>query len=113
MLASKNRLTKREDFAKVYNQGSFLSHDGFTIKYILSQKTEPRIGFSVGKNFSKKAVERNQIKRLLRSASWAYIKSLKPGFDIVIIPKSFREKTDLKKISTILESLFKKAKLLK
>jgi len=113
MLAKKNRLTKREDFSAVYSKGSFLSLDGISIKYAPSRNAETRIGFSVGKNFSKKAVERNRIKRLLRNAARTHVESLKPGFDIIVIPKPAQEKYEFAKIVTVFEHIFTKAKLLK
>jgi ribonuclease P protein component len=43
----------------------------------------PRIGFVVSKRISKRAVERNHLKRLLGEAARAYLPGLLPGMDIV------------------------------
>jgi ribonuclease P protein component len=113
MLAKKNRLTKREDFSLVYARGAYAMSDSVAIKYLPSGNAQTRIGFSVGKNFSKKATVRNRIKRLLRQASRMHIESLKPGFDVVIMPKPDFKPIEFKKIVEILKQIFAKAKLFK
>lgn len=113
MLAKKNRLTKREDFSRVYSKGLYVSINGIAIKYARSENVETRIGLSVGKKFSKKATQRNRIKRLLRQASRAHIQNIKAGFDIIIIPGAECEHFDFKKIVEIAKQLFIKANLFK
>ncbi|HPN54676.1 MAG TPA: ribonuclease P protein component [Candidatus Moranbacteria bacterium] len=113
MLAQKNRLTRREDFLRVCTKGNFLSLNGLALRYFPSLDSKTQIGFSVGLKFSKKAVERNRLKRLLRNAVRIHIESLKPGFDIVVIGNAVPKKYDLKTIADVLENLFKKAKLIK
>jgi ribonuclease P protein component len=113
MLAKKNRLTKREDFSLVHSRGSYVAEGGIAIKYLKSDNPETRIGFSVGKNFSKKATARNRIKRLFRQASRMQIESLKSGFDVVIMPKFELKDATFKKIFENLQKGFAKANLLK
>lgn len=113
MLAKINRLTERKDFSAVYARGTYLSFKGLTIKYLLSKNKMSRIGFSVGLKFSKKAVERNRLKRLLRNAVRIYVESLKPGFDIIIVGNAVPKKYDFKTIADVLKHLFTKAKLIK
>lgn len=114
MLPKKHRLTKREDFATVFSKGSFIGiSEGVAIKILRNNLECTRLGFPVGKNYSKKATERNKARRILRSASLQYLKTLKPGFDIIVLIKadSFKD-IDFKKTSLLLEKVFSKANLL-
>ena len=111
MLSKKNRLTKREDFSTVYLKGSYIGQDDLAIKYLQSNHPICRIGFSIGKNFSKKAVRRNRARRILQEICRNYIQSMKTGFDIVIMLKSGQEKLEFKKIKDVLKQIFTKANL--
>lgn len=111
MLAKNHRLTKREDFATVYAKGAYSSLDGITIKYAPSKNTETRIGFSIGKNFSKKAVQRNRVRRILQEACRHHVELLKPGFDIVVMIKPECKDMEFQKTVEILKKIFTKANL--
>ncbi len=87
MLLAKNRLKKGKDFDCVYRKGRSALFDGILIKFLENGRRESRIGFSVGVKFSKKAVLRNKIKRQMRAIMREKLKSLKKGFDIVVIPQ--------------------------
>lgn len=47
----------------------------------------PRFAFVAGVKVSKKAVERNRVKRLLRESVQHLLPALKPGQDVVIVAK--------------------------
>ena len=113
MLPKKNRLTKREDFSIVYSKGSYIGQDGIVIKYLQTNLTESRIGFSIGKNFSKKAVQRNRARRVLRETCRLSMTLIKPGFDIVIMIKLEYKDIEFKKIGEVLRQIFTKANLFK
>lgn len=72
------------------------------------------LGFSVGLKFSKKASERNKVKRWMREAVRKELENIKPGYEIVFLINS---KFPYKKISFNLmqekaENLLKKAKII-
>jgi ribonuclease P protein component len=70
MLAKQHRLTKREDFAAVYSKGAYSNFENITIKYSASKSPLTRIGFSIGKTFSKKSrAKKSNAKSLARSLS--------------------------------------------
>jgi ribonuclease P protein component len=71
-----------------------------------------KIGFPVGKNFSKKAVERNRARRILRAACQQYLAQLKPGFNLVVMIRPGYQDITFKKVSAELNQVFKKANLL-
>jgi ribonuclease P protein component len=111
MLARKNRLTNRTDFSAVYSKGNYLTDGNITIKFLNSGNKTTRIGFSIGKNFSKKAVERNKIRRLLQEIIRLNLSFFKPGFDIIIMLKPGFEKNNFKEINAILKHIMQKANL--
>lgn len=95
MLPYKNRLIKKEDFGRVHRQGRFFCLENIAFKIGKNESGFPRIGFSVGLNFSKKAVERNRIKRQLRGIFQKYLDEIRKGVDIVVIVR--KENKDIKK----------------
>lgn len=111
MLPKKHRLTKREDFSIVYSKGSYVEQGGFAIKYLQTNQFTSRIGFSIGKNFSKKAVQRNRTRRILQEVCLFYMQSLKNGFDIIVMPRPQQENIEFKKTKDSLNQIFIKANL--
>ncbi|KKU55846.1 MAG: Ribonuclease P protein component [Candidatus Moranbacteria bacterium GW2011_GWE2_47_10] len=115
MIHKENRLKKKEDFQKTYLKGKFFSLGQINIRFARNDKEVSRIGFVVGKNYSKKAVDRNRARRLLRASASELIERVLPGFDIVMgIRKPLPgKKTDKESISLALEKMLEKNKLLK
>lgn len=71
---------------------------------------EARIGFVVGMNFSKKAVERNRAKRWAREIFRGQLRELKKTKDIlVVIRKNKQEKMQKDKIKEDLRQAIKQA----
>jgi len=112
MLPIKNRLKKREDFAQVFSKGAYAGYDGLSVKYAKNSLLESRIGFPVGKNYSKKAVVRNRTRRVLRKACSECLGQLKPGFDIIVLIKTSSQNIEIAKITTELKKVLSKANLL-
>lgn len=113
MLPIKNRLTKKKDFQKVYQKGTFFSLGNLSLRIVKNDQEKTRAGFLVGKKVAKMAVERNRIKRQLRNAMQVNFEKIKSGFDVVI---SCRRPKDEKKIECgrkEVEKLLIKSKLIK
>jgi len=108
MLPQANRLKKKKDFENVFKNGKGFKEDLLYLKVIKNDLGCLRIGFIVGKNFSKKAVERNRIKRRLREIVKERI--IEKGLDVVIVvmPKAQNNFEELEKT---IAKLFKKAKI--
>lgn len=113
MFKQENRLTKQKDFDNVFKKGMSSFDNSLGLKAVKNNLSKNRIGVIVSSKISKKAVERNKIKRRLREASKLYLDKVGPGFDLVLIglPES-KEKSfqDLEK--SIFDHL-NKLKLLK
>jgi len=109
MLPFKNRLTRKKDHERVQKLGSFVSLNNIAIKAAANELKETRVGIVVGLKYSKKAVERNQVKRIIRDIVQPELKNMKKGVDIVIMARK-REEEKTKSINfkkNILEALDK------
>lgn len=115
MLPKKNRLKNKKEFQDAYLQGKFFSSGPITVKIAKSDQGASRFGFVVGKNYSKKAVDRNNAKRILRAAAAPVINNLIPGFDLIIgIRKPLPgQKLSMKSLSESLRIILEKNNLLK
>jgi len=91
MLPFKNRLTRRKDHEKVQKLGNFISLKNITVKFLENGTRDTRIGIIVGLKYSKKAVERNQVKKEIRGIVQPELKNLKKGLDIVIMARKREE----------------------
>jgi ribonuclease P protein component len=87
MLPKEYRLTKRKDFENIFKNGKFFYNKYVTVKYLKNELDLPRLAFVVSNKISKKAVERNKIKRRLRAIFYSGLKDVRPGFDYVLIVK--------------------------
>ena len=112
MLPKINRLKKQKDFERVYKKGKGYKEDFLFLKIVENGKKLTRFGFVVGKNFSKKAALRNQIKRKLREIIRLKFKKIQKGFDAVLIIKPGFEKKDFWELEEISTKLLSKAKIL-
>lgn len=91
MLAKKNRGSKKDiDF--IFKDGEFIASPNLTFKFILNNNSSiPRISFIVPKNVSKKAVNRNLLRRRGYAVLEKYIKQLPLGLIGVFIFKKYQD----------------------
>jgi ribonuclease P protein component len=66
----------------------------------------------VSNKISKKAVERNRIKRLLREAVRLKYDGVKPGFDAIFVFRGKEVKKSFDEVNTVVENLLKRSGLL-
>lgn len=113
MISAKNRLKKDKDFDLVFKGGKSYYSSIFSLKVKENSLTFNRFGVLIGLKVSKKATERNLIKRRIKNTLSSYKGSISPGHDIVfvvfplILGKSFQE------IKLTIENSLKKSGLLK
>ena len=94
MLPEANRLKSDDDFKRIFKYGK-ISENGFMrTKFLKNFDKRSRFGFIISNKFASKAVVRNLFRRRLRAAAHFLLKNIKPGFDVVVWPK-----TALKKFS--------------
>lgn len=85
MLSRPYRLTARTDFARVKTTGVRIDHPLFTL--LVAPSESLRFGFVVSKAISKRAVDRNHIRRLLSEAISHKLPLIKGKADVVILTK--------------------------
>lgn len=111
MLAFRNRLKRQKDFENVFKTGKGFKQSSLYLKVQKNDLKSTRFGFIVSKKFSKKAVERNRAKRVLREIIKIELPKVKTGLDIVILVNPEME-VDFEKLQKTIKDLFKKAEVL-
>ncbi len=97
MLPKTNRLLSDKEFQKIWKRGQSFYTKILGFKILGNKLSVSRIGIVVGNKVSPLATKRNEIKRRLREIFRAKMKSLIPGFDLVVLVlppalgKSYRE----------------------
>jgi ribonuclease P protein component len=112
MLPLKNRLKKEKDFESVFKNGRGFNEGLLRIKITPNGLVSSRFGFIVSKKYSKKATERNNLKRRLRDIVKKNLLDLKEGFDVVLFAVPGLE-NNFDKLLEIVPKLLKKSKLIK
>lgn len=87
MLPRENRLTNKNDFARVLKPGRIIGGVFLGLATHKSDGGAPRVGFIVSNKISKKAVERNRIKRLMRRAVRLHLSGIEDGAHLVFLAK--------------------------
>lgn len=116
-LPKANRLRDRKDYRAVYEQGvrrysPHLTLIAFPAEQSAVSPPKTKVGISIGKKVSKKAVIRNRIKRQLKSAIRANLAWIEPGWKIVIVVKPKAIECKYEHFLRELEELLKQAKII-
>ena len=117
-LPSKHRLKRRSNFQSIYKKGIRRSSRHFILRALRadsnsSSKTiETKIGISVSRKVSKKAVERNRIKRLIRAVFRRLLPRIKSPWLIVIVVKPEVKECNYEHFLRELEKLLIKAEII-
>jgi len=113
MLASKFRLKKKVLFNRVFAKGFTYQSRSFGLGvYKRGDSESSRVGFIVSTKISKKAVERNRIKRILSREVGNYYKDIAKGFDLVFLVKPLIMKTGEEEIIKDVKKTLQDARLL-
>ncbi|MAG29055.1 ribonuclease P protein component [bacterium] len=113
MLYSKNRLAKRADIERVFKKGRSFFVGNLGIRLAKNSLKVSRFTVVVSTKVSKKAVERNKLKRRMREIIRKEIlPNTKPGFDGVISTKKPLLDSSFDDLRTLAIKLFKKARLI-
>lgn len=113
MLKKELRIRKQKDFDRIFSEGSFFSEGFLSIKVVKNNYKHPRFAFVVSNKISKKACERNYIRRMLRECVRLRIDSIIPSIDIVFIVRSNVSDRDFLAVDKVVDRLLKKSGLIK
>ena len=112
MLKKELRIRKQKDFDNIFSRGAYFSEKFLALKVVENGLEISRFGFIVSNKVSKKAVERNRIKRLLREVVRLKWDKVKPGFDSIFIFRGREVKKSFKDVDIVVEKLLKRSGLL-
>ncbi|MDD3386669.1 MAG: ribonuclease P protein component [Candidatus Pacebacteria bacterium] len=107
MLPKENRLKKKKEFETVFKNGKTVRSKNIISKYFKSEDNKTKIGFIVSKKVSKKAVERNKIKRRLRASVRENKEMIKDGMNIIIIALPSIKEVPYSEINNDIKSILK------
>lgn len=85
MFNQNNRLRKTKEIEKTFKSGKSFYNNNLGFKILKNNLDESRFCVIISAKISKKAVERNKIKRRIRAIINQDLKQIKKGFDIIII----------------------------
>lgn len=106
------RLRKSSEFQRVRQQGRRITSRLLTLAWMPNDVAQLRIGFVVSKRTSKRAVDRNYLKRLLGEALRPCLTELAPGWDIVFSVRTNTLTADLRTLEQDIPALLRRAHLL-
>lgn len=115
-LPKANRLRDRRDFTAVYQRGK--RRRGRTMTLVAlpvapsSPPRPPQIGIAIGRKVSKRAVDRNRIKRQIRAAARLWLPQMAPNWQLVIVVKPAALGCEYEDFLRELEQLLPKAEVL-
>ncbi len=107
MLKKTYRLTRRNDFRRVYGKGKSAANYSMVLYVAPSKKQTMRIGFSVSKKIGK-AVVRNRVKRQMREAAFHLLSSFSAHKDYIFIARNGIKEKNLAEIEKQMASLLKR-----
>lgn len=85
MLRKENRIRLKKEFDQVFKRGLSFYNKNLGVKVLKTELKVSRLGIIISNKVSKRAVERNRIKRIIRDFFKKEIEDLKIGKDVVII----------------------------
>lgn len=106
------RLRKSSEFQRVRQQGRSITSRLLTLAWAPNDVAQLRIGFVVSKRISKRAVDRNHLKRLLSEAIRPSLPGLSPGWDLVLSARRDTLAADLHILEQDIPALLRRARLL-
>ena len=112
MLPFKNRLQATKDFEEAKTKGQKYQASLFGLLVYPTNSEITRFGFIVSTKISKKATQRNKIKRRLRESVKKLLPVMKQGYDVIFLGKKDLLDKKLSEISVEVIHTLRKAGLL-
>lgn len=112
MLPKINRIKKKSDFESVFKKGVSFKNSCLILRVAKNNLSYSRFGFVISQKVSKKAVDRNKIKRRLSEIIKAELKTIKAGLDLVFISLPGAKKRKFIEAKEDVNSLLIKARVI-
>ncbi|MDD3711311.1 MAG: ribonuclease P protein component [Patescibacteria group bacterium] len=108
MIKKEQRLRKKKEIENVFKKGKSFYNDLLGIKILKNNLNFNRYCIVISANISKKAVERNKIRRQIKAVLLAEEPFLKKGFDCLIIGKKEILGSSFSVIKEVMQNSLKK-----
>ena len=112
MFAKENRLTKDKEFDAVFKKGRSSYDKILGVKALKNDLSLNRFGILISVKVSKKAVERNKIRRQLRETTRQNLERIKKGMDVIVWAVLADEGRAVKEARVVMERVLSKANLI-
>lgn len=113
MLTKNRRLVKEKDFQKTFKRGKSFYAKFFGVRAVANNLAHNRYGIVISTKVSKKAVERNKLKRQIRAMLKGFDKSLNSGYDLIIMVLPAALNQEFKALNAELEKILLQLRLFK
>jgi ribonuclease P protein component len=113
MWPRQKRLSKDKEFDRIFKTGQGRGQASLAVKIVPNDLGFNRYGIIISNKISKKATERNRLKRIIREIVKREEEKLKLGLDMVIISRPGLSGKKRPEIESILLPLLKQLKMYK
>jgi len=113
MLKKANQLRLDKEFDQVFKRGRSSYVKILGVKAFLTKEEESRFGILVSNKISKKAVQRNKIKRQIREILRLKLAKIKSGYDIVVVTLPAILGKDYEEIEAAIDATLDKLRIFK
>lgn len=107
MLPKLHRLTEKKDYQEVLKHGKMYQGQYFGLAHV-AHEGPLKIGIIVSNKVSKRAVERNRIRRIVRRVARTFLETTTEGYRFVFLAKKSAERAESRNLLTDTTSLLNK-----
>ncbi len=108
MLKKINRIGRQKEFLEIKNKGKMISGSLFGAVYLLDNTEEIKFGFVISKKISKRAVDRNKIKRRMGEILVKKLDKFKLGTKMVFLAKKSLLGVKIREVEEEIDKLISK-----
>jgi|SRR3989338_8864897 len=111
MLAKSYRLTRQADHRKALRYGAVVRYPPLLVRVVQSGRSASRFSFVVSNQVSKRATQRNRLRRQLREVTRAWLPQIRPGYDVVVTVRLGRAEYPTLQLKEALGQCFRRSRL--
>jgi ribonuclease P protein component len=111
MLNSKNRISNRNLINKLFEKGGTYKNDYFIFRFLPSDLPVSKFAVIIGGKITKKAVNRNKLRRQIHEAIRLNLKKLKTDLVVLVVAKPVTKNAEYEKLEKAVIDFFNQHKL--